>query len=311
MDLSTVTVRRVPNIENYDAIREGVCSMLQTIKHKVEIPNKPTVVIKINLCLLTGPETGATVDPRVARAIVEWLESNYNIQRVIIAEADATHLSADLAFKALGWKKYFKECALDVEFCNLSADKRVQVTTYAGMQIEMSEKYMRADVAISLAKLKTHSMQKITCTMKNLFGAISEKYKVKYHPCLTDAICQFSSLRKPDLSVVDGLVGMDGKGPTNGFPKICRLLIAGTDMVATDHFCAKLMGFRPKSVPHISKAIKLGLGNPRYNVVGDSLDRKTLNFKVMPLWEELLRSLIKGIRERKTLTNGVMCPRHK
>ena len=305
MSVPTVILKKVSNIHNYKTIREGIWYLLDCLKNKIEIPNKTTVVIKVNLCLLMGPETGATVDPRVARATVEWLTSHYNIEKVIIAEADATQLSANMAFKALGWKKYFKEWGLDVEFCNLSTDTKVHATTYAATKIEMSEKYMEADVLISIAKLKTHSLQKITCTMKNLFGAVSEKYKIKYHPRLTDAICEFASVRKPDLSIVDGLIAMDGKGPVNGFPRICRLLIAGTDFVATDHFCATLMGFRPHSVPHISKAIKLGLGNAKYNVIGDSLKGKRLNFRLMPLWEELLRNFFKSIRVKKSSSIAV------
>ena len=60
-------------------------------------------------------------------------------------------------------------------------------------------------------KTKDSLNAKITCTMKNLFGAIPEKYKIKHHIRLTEAICEFASARKPDLSMVDGLIGMDGK----------------------------------------------------------------------------------------------------
>jgi uncharacterized protein (DUF362 family) len=101
--------------------------------------------------------------------------------------------------------------------------------------------------------------------------------------------------------MVDGLIAMDGKGPVNGFPRICKLLVAGTDILATDHFCAKLMGFSPKQVPHISKAIKLGLGNPKYSVVGDALEIENMHFRLMPVWEEMFRNIIKVIRERKSV----------
>jgi len=300
MELPVVILKRVSDIRNYEAIQDGIKALLDKFKKKVTMPDKATVIIKVNLCMLMGSETGATVDPRVARAIVEWLKSSYNIERIIIAEADATHLSADMAFKALGWRKYFREWHPDVELLNLSDDKRVQTKTCFGTEIEMSEKYMNADIMISLAKLKTHSLQKMTCTMKNLFGALPEKYKIRYHHRLTDAICEFASARRPDLSVVDGLIGMDGKGPINGFPKVCRLLIAGNDMIATEYSCARLMGFKPKSIPHVAKALKLGLGSSRYHFEGDILENNHLDFKLMPLWEELFRKLIKGIREKKT-----------
>ena len=116
MIMPTVTVKRVSDIYSYDSIREATWSLLENLKDKIKMPERATVLIKVNLCLLMGPETGATVDPRVARAIIEWFKLNYNIEKFIIAEADATHLSADMAFKALGWRKFFKECKLDVEF---------------------------------------------------------------------------------------------------------------------------------------------------------------------------------------------------
>jgi uncharacterized protein (DUF362 family) len=295
-----VALKKVEDIDSYEAIRQTTDDVLNSLSDGLTIPKKATVLIKVNLCLLMGPETGATVDVRVAKALIEWLHANHETKHIIIAEADATHLSADMAFKALGWKDYFAQSNFDIEFCNLSNDKLVEVKTCLGRTVRMSEKYMTADVLISLAKLKTHSLQKITCNMKNLFGACPEKFKIKYHSRLSEAICEFSSTRLPDISMVDGLIAMDGKGPVNGFPRLCKLLIAGTDILATDHFCAKLMGFSPSRIPHISKAIKLGLGNTKYSVVRNGPKIDNLHFRVMPIWEEMFRAIIKGVRERKS-----------
>jgi len=247
-----------------------------------------------------GPETGATVDPRVVRALIQWLRACHHPQRIIIAEADATHLSADMAFRALGWKKLFAAWDPRIEFLNLSRDNRITVKTCYGENIEMSELYMKADYLISVAKLKTHSLQKITCTMKNLFGALPEKYKIKYHHHLAEAICAFASARTPNISIIDGLIGMEGKGPVNGVPRVCELLIAGTDMVATDIHCAKLMGFRFSAVPHIREALSLKLGNNKYDLDSDLPDKQCLNFQFIPKWEEVFRNCIKSIRQRKT-----------
>jgi len=294
---SSVVLKKVASLHDYASVRDGVNALLDDQKGNLIVPGDATVLIKVNLCLLLGPETGATVDPRVALAIIEWLKANYRIRKVYIAEADATQLSADMAFKGLGWKQFFQERDPEVAFCNLSTDTRVPAPTCYGSSIAMSDKYMNSDLMISLAKLKTHSLQQITCTMKNLFGALPEKYKVKYHPRLTQAICEFASARKPHLSIIDGLVGMDGKGPVNGVPKVCGILIAGNDMVATDHFCATVMGFRPKSVPYIAEALRLKLGSADYDVRGDSLGQDNLHFKLMPTWEYYLRKIVKGIRE--------------
>jgi uncharacterized protein (DUF362 family) len=297
--LPIVTSKKICDIRNYENIRDGLKVLLDSIQQRVTIREEATIVIKANLCLLMGPETGATVDVRVARALIEWLRARYRPKLVYIAESDATHLDAEMAFRALGWRKYFQQWDSNVEFLNLSLDKRVKVKTFYGSEIEMSERYMNADVLISLAKLKTHSLQKMTCSMKNLFGALPEKYKIRYHNRLAKAICEIASARNPDISIIDGLVAMEGKGPVNGIPKLCKVLISGTDMVATDIYCAKLMGFKPKSVPHINEALRIGLGRRAYELAGDFKVNECLNFKFMSLWEEALRNVIKYARQRR------------
>jgi len=295
-----VAVEEVEDIDRYEVIERHTETLLASLRDRLTFKEGATALIKVNLCLLMGPETGATVDFRVARALVKWLQSSGKVSHVIIAEADATHLNADMAFKALGWNEYFAQSDCDIEFCNLSRDKLVEAKTCLGRTVLMSEKYMTADLFISLAKLKTHSLQKISCNMKNLFGASPEKFKVRYHAVLTDAICEFTSVRLPDISMVDGLVAMDGKGPVNGFPRICRRLIAGTDILSTDHFCAKFMGLSPKRVPHIARAIELGIGSSEYTVKGDMPATTGVPFRVMPFWEEAFRNIIKEIREKKS-----------
>lgn len=301
-----VGLKRVCDIQQFASIRAAMFELLGPLRASSVLPHEGTIMIKVNLCLLMGPETGATVDPRVAHALVAWLRSETRARRIIIAEADATHLSADMAFRGLGWRSYFHQADPDVEFVNLSTDARVEVPTCYGTTVEMAQSYLEADALISLAKLKTHSLQQITCTMKNLFGALPEKYKVKYHADLTRSICAIASTRRPSLSLVDGLVGMSGKGPTNGYPKICGILIGGTDMVATDHYCARVMGISPRSVPHIREALSVGLGDAGYLAVGDALGAKSLDFKLMPYWEHAVRRFIKGIRERRQGGNAPM-----
>jgi uncharacterized protein (DUF362 family) len=246
---SKIHLDRVNDISSYREISHSLSRILDLYKPGFNLPSGATLVIKINLCLLKGPETGATVEPMVAKALVEWFNHHYDLRQINLAEADATHLSADMAFQILGWRDYFSTFP-NVHLLNLSADERVESKNRKGLYF--SKKMMEADCLISLAKLKTHTSQKITCVMKNQFGAISEKYKVIYHPELTQTICDATLSRKPDLCVVDGLISMEGNGPTNGVPKLTKLLIVGNDAFCTDHFCARLMGFTPNKVPHLS-----------------------------------------------------------
>ena len=204
-----VSAVKVKNIDDMAQVRDGVYGLLDKFEHFVPPLNNARVLLKINLCLLLGPETGATVDPMVVRYFIDWLLQNRPVREVIIAEADATHMCADLAYRALGWEKFFTDMD-KVRFLNLSEDKRIPVNsrcTYI-KDLSMSETYMASDWLVSFAKLKTHTNQIITCTLKNIFGAIPEKVKFVYHQRLEEAICDANSARLPDFGFVDGLVAM-------------------------------------------------------------------------------------------------------
>jgi uncharacterized protein (DUF362 family) len=288
---SKVWIDKVEDIASYDEIRKRVHNVLDNMKGDIHLPSEATICIKLNLCLLKGPETGATVDPKVVRALVEWLLERCVPKKIYLAESDATHLNAEMAFKILGWYDFFSDIS-QVKLINLSEDERVKVNGRYLSGLEMAKTMLAADLLISVAKLKTHTQQKITCIMKNQFGAIPYKYKVIYHKNLTQAIYDATLARIPDLSIVDGLISMEGNGPTNGIPRRTGLLLASNDPVSMDHFCARLMGFRPMTVPHLRLAKRHGLGNTRYQIYGAPPDPVNLRFRFLPKWKEILK---KGI----------------
>jgi uncharacterized protein (DUF362 family) len=288
---SKVWIQRVDDLHSYDEIRGALAEILDGMKKDFKRPPEKEVLIKLNLCLLKDQETGATVDPRVARAVVEWFLAHYDLEKIYLAEADATHLGAEMAFQILGWNDLFRDLP-KVELLNLSQDAAVPVPGRYIDDLRMSKRLMEAGFLISLAKLKTHTQQKITCTMKNMFGAIPYKYKIVYHPMLAKAIYDAVAARVPDLCIIDGLIAMEGNGPTNGIPRKTKLVLASNDAVSMDHFCARLMGFRPMSIPHLRLALKQGLGSGSYQILGTPPNPLNLRFKFLPKWKEIIK---KGI----------------
>lgn len=296
---SKVWIEKVENIFSYDEIKKVLFGILDNFRDVVDAKPKTTTLIKVNLCLLKGPETGATVDPRVVRALVEWLISNYDFKKIYLAEADATHLDAEMAFKILGWRELFRDMA-QVDFFNLSKDEKVSVPGCYIRNLEMSRKMMETDLSISFAKLKTHTQQKITCIMKNQFGAIPHKYKIIYHPKLAETIYDATAARVPDLCIIDGLISMEGNGPTNGIPRRTKLLLASNDPISMDHCCARIMGFNPSSVPHLKLAANNGLGSTHYEICGTPPDPLNLRFKFLPKWKEIVKKGI-GMVQKGTI----------
>jgi uncharacterized protein (DUF362 family) len=103
---------------------------------------------------------------------------------------------------------------------------------------------------------------KVTLGMKNMFGLLPDKFKFKYHANgISKVIVDINTVIKPALTVIDGFVGMEGRGPTDGTPVKMDLIIAGKDVVATDATAARAIGFDPHEISHIRTASQKGLGN--------------------------------------------------
>lgn len=177
-----------------------------------------------------------------------------------------------------------------VDLINLSKDKRYEVVVegYFFETLEVPETLLRATKLVSIAKLKTHAQQKITCSMKNLFGLLPRKAKAKYHPFMNEVLADLNEFYKPSLCIIDGIVGMEGFGASDGDKKEVGIIICGRDPVATDAVAARIMGFNPKSVPNLRFAEKTGLGTMRnIEIVGDIDINSIGRFEFIPFYSYL------------------------
>ena len=68
---------------------------------------------------------------------------------------------------------------------------------------------------------------------------------------------------KPALSVMDGIVAMEGDGPAAGSLKNAGLVLASADAVALDAVFADLAGLKPELVLTTCYAAKMNLGASR------------------------------------------------
>jgi uncharacterized protein (DUF362 family) len=293
-----VGIVRAEDIDDNALVRAKMYELLNLLRDSIQTPADARVLIKVNLCLLLDCETGATVDPRLVRFLAEWLLERRSIKKIIIAESDATALDADRAFYCLGWDRILAEVP-QTHYLNLSHDERVKVKLDGLFfkELEMSRTYMEADYVISFAKLKTHSMQGITCVMKNQFGTLPEKLKVVYHPHLAKVICDLVRVRPPDLCLVDGLIAHEGPGPVSGVPRLMGLIIGGMDAVATDCACARLMGKDPRHVPHLRLAVKHNLGSGLYTTVGCCVEDVAQDFVSVPRWRQAWMRLREHVQQ--------------
>lgn len=282
-----VGIVQAQSIDDDSLVQAKMNELLDLLQDSIKLPPNARVVIKVNLCLLLDCETGATIDPRLVRYLAEWLLSRRHIKEIIITESDATALSADRAYYGLGWDRVLADVP-KTRYLNLSCDERVKVKVdgFYFKEVEMSRTFMEADYVISFAKLKTHSIEGISGIMKNQFGVLPEKLKVVYHPHLAEVICDLVRVRPPDLCLVDGLIAHEGPGPVSGIPRLMRLIVGGTDALATDHVCARLMKINPRVVPHLKLASRHQLGTSQYEILGCHIEDVAEKFEFIPWWRQ-------------------------
>ena len=242
--------------------RTDLSGSLESLIHEVNA-RKPRglVVIKVNLSDFLGPEQGVTTDPKLIDALVEIINMEYPDVQIRIVETNHWVATADTEFQRMGYT-YLEDKYDNVRLVNLSKERKFRLFVN-GLHLKflnVPETLLKANYLISVAVLKTHVFQRISCILKNQFGLIPERYKSRYQPFLTEVLVDLATIYRPDLSLIDGRVGLEGSGPTYGTPVRMNLLLAGNDPVASDATAAKIMKIKPTKVPHLQLAAKRGIG---------------------------------------------------
>ena len=259
---------------------EPVFKALDLVDYKSCLSGYKRALIKVNFITTKTWDEGATTDPMVVEAIIMKLKDLP--LEIFVVESDATMTNADKAYVATGMKEMCERNG--VKFLNLRYQKdKVKIPIPNGETLGSITvpRIVMESAVISAAKMKTHIATKVTLGMKNMFGLLPDKFKGKFHMNgISKVVVDINTVIKPALTVIDGFVAMEGKGPTDGTPVKMDLIIAGKDVVATDATAARVMGFDPHEISHIRTAAQKGLGNiDNIEIVGSKLEDVKRVFK--------------------------------
>jgi uncharacterized protein (DUF362 family) len=230
------------------------------------------------MCDLRTPETGAVTHPRFLHDFILAARSLYPDVNITIIESDATVVLAEEFFKWIGYESLLRD--LHINFVNIfnspSEEVPIRGRVFDSLPLPM---ILKDCYFISMAKLKTNVTSLVTFALKNQYAFVRGLDKSLYHDRLNEAIVEANLLRKPDFSIVDGVLAQVGpRGPTFGIPYPAKCVIWSNDPVALDTYCSKLIGINPVFVRYIRLAQKAGIGFMKYNVHGDYPSRK-LDYK--------------------------------
>ena len=212
------------------------------------------VVIKVNLAVPAAPEAAVGTHPELVRAVVSVLKERH--ARIVLAE-DCT----DEAVQMSGIAGIAADT--DVRFLNLRY-RPYQDVARGPRTYSYALDVLRADRLISMPKMKTHLYTYYTGAIKNMFGCIPRDERRDLHrematAAFSERLVDIFSIRRPDLVIMDGILAMEGVGPTQGKQKAAGLLLISNDGVLLDYYGSALMGYDPGQIAMINIAMRKNL----------------------------------------------------
>ncbi|MFX1297676.1 MAG: DUF362 domain-containing protein [Promethearchaeota archaeon] len=204
---------------------------------------------------------------------------------ITIAESAFIDTDVKKIYKDMGLKKELKEKNIDL--VDLTEGPFQKIELYDNVSVEIAELIVNAECLINMPMLKTHGLTTVSLGMKNLKGILSDQSKrLSHRRGLHKTLAHLSSIIKPTINIVDGIIGLEGIGPVQtGTPIEVGVLIVGDNLIATDAISAFIMGLNPEEIPHIKIANQLGNGplNPSsIELVGDSIESVKVSFEPAP-----------------------------
>lgn len=143
---------------------------------------------------------------------------------------------------------------------NLDKDEKELVESN-GFKFLLPKILKNVDLYINLAKLKTHMETTVSLSVKNQMGLVAPGDRVNmHHTKLHESLAALGAIVKPDLSIIDGIVAMEGNGPHHGKSRKIDVITAGTDMVKLDCLTSHIVGIDFKTAKHVCLARELGVG---------------------------------------------------
>lgn len=233
------------------------------------------VVIKPNLVLAKKPDFGATTHPATVEACVAVL-CELGADSITLADSPGG------PFNSANLSMVYRTC----EMAPLASDnlKINDDFTWKNIQFPEAEKaknfhmitpVYEADVIVDLCKLKTHSLTTLSGAVKNLFGIIPGVEKFEMHstyPKIDDFsamlvdLAEYVTKNKSFIAVCDGILSMEGNGPTHGTPKNTGLMLVSRSPFALDVIAERIIGANGE-VLMLDNAAKRGLTERSYSEI--------------------------------------------
>ena len=249
------------------------------------------VLLKPNLLMKRRPEDATTTHPEFVAAIAR--ECIKRGATVILADSPGgpyTKGQLKSIYNASGMEEAANNTGFELNY-DIGYKPMENPNGKICKSFNVINPVFDCDIVISVAKLKTHAMTTYSGAVKNIFGVIPGLMKPEFHfrfPVMQnfgDMLVDLCECVKPAITFIDGVVGMEGNGPSGGKARQLGVTIASTNIYAADFVATHIIGMNETDALTQSCAIKRGL-SPKsikeIEIVGDDLDKYKVNNFIMP-----------------------------
>jgi uncharacterized protein (DUF362 family)/Pyruvate/2-oxoacid:ferredoxin oxidoreductase delta subunit len=283
----TVSIACCDNYQQ-DTVDRAVRRVLEPLGGVTALqPKGKHVLLKVNLLSANSPEKSVTTHPSIVEALAkEFVAAG---ARVTIADSPGG------IYNMTSLSRVYRVCGMEAAAGNSGASLNFDLSfrrisfpegRYAN-EFDIISPVLDSDIVISVAKLKTHGLSYYTGATKNLFGCIPGLEKAAFHSRYPNryrfnaVLVDLCELVRPHLSIVDGVIGMEGDGPSAGKPKYVGVIGASKNPYALDMAMCDLVSLPPSQVPVLAEAVARKLVVPKVSdlvYVGEEPDKIRTQF---------------------------------
>jgi uncharacterized protein (DUF362 family) len=257
-EVADVFIASVPSYSSplEDYIRTG----LQELGIGRDFVKGKTVLLKPNLVEPSIAAPHINTHPNVVCAAAEAFRS-WDAKEVFVAEGQGHCRDTDWVLEQSGLGPKLDQAR--IPFVDLNVDDvfaiKNKLCKTSLHELWLPQTIRKADLIVSMPKMKTHHWIGVTLSMKNMFGVMPGicygwPKNLLHMAGISESILDIVASVRPHLAIVDGIIGMEGDGPIMGNPRQSGVIVMGENFPAVDATCSRLMGIEPKSISYLAGA---------------------------------------------------------
>jgi len=223
------------------------------------------ILLKPNLLNRADPDRAVTTHPAVFEAVARNLREK-GFRRLSYGDSPGHPGSVEKTAEICGIKAVADR--LEIPLADFTRSRTVDfVRGRTSRKFEISQGVLDSDGIVSLCKMKTHQLERITGGVKNMFGCVYGMNKGASHAKYPDAesfaqmLIDLNHLLKARLHIMDGIIAMEGNGPASGTPVKMNVILISADPVALDATFCRLVDLDPSTIPTAFYGAIFGLGH--------------------------------------------------